>query len=97
MLDMNYGQQGSLGGCHRENLNLKPRLSPEVQRKAGFSKEICGGDPHGLLHGLVFDEGKSWQANRKRLSKQLHLGVLEGYIEVSHSIKHSQYRKLLNY
>merc|ERR1712136_209155 len=37
-------------------------LSPEVQRKAGFSKELFGGDPNGFLHGLVFDEGKSWQA-----------------------------------
>ena len=57
--------------------------SPEVQRKAGFSKEIFGGDPNGFLHGLIYDEGKSWQTNRKRLSKQLHLGILESYIEVS--------------
>ena len=60
-----------------------PNHSPEVQRKAGFTKELFGGDPNGFLHGLVFDEGKSWQINRKRLSKQLHLGILESYIEVS--------------
>ena len=57
--------------------------SPLVQRKAGFSKELFGGDPHGFLHGLAYDEGKSWQTNRKRIGKQLHLGILESYIEVS--------------
>ena len=58
-------------------------ISPEVQRKAGLSKEFFSGDPNGFLHGLVFDEGKSWQINRKRLGKQLHLGILESYIGVS--------------
>ena len=57
--------------------------SPLVQRKAGFSKELFGGDPNGFLHGLAYDEGKSWQTNRKRIGKQLHLGILESYIEVS--------------
>jgi len=61
----------------------KVQNSPLVQRKAGFSKELFGGDPNGFLHGLLYDEGKSWQTNRKRLSKQLHLGILESYIEVS--------------
>ena len=64
--------------------------SPLVQRKAGFSKEIFGGDPNGLLHGLLFDEGTSWQTNRKRLGKQLHLGILESYIEVSNLVLDDQ-------
>ena len=55
-----------------------------VQQKAGFSKEVFGGDPNGFLHGLLYDEGTSWQTNRKRLGKQFHLGILENYIEVSH-------------
>ena len=61
----------------------KKLQSPLVQRKAGFSKELFGGDPNGFLHGLAYDEGKSWQINRKRIGKQLHLGILESYIEVS--------------
>ena len=68
---------------HCGGIYLKIPQSPLVQRKAGFSKELFGGDPNGFLHGLVYDEGTSWQTNRKRIGKQLHLGILESYIPVS--------------
>ena len=69
---------------HQGVIYSKVLYSPLVQRKAGFSKEVLGGDPNGFLHGLLYDEGTSWQINRKRLGKQFHLGILESYIEVSH-------------
>merc|ERR1712131_484553 len=56
-------------------------LQPDIIRKAGFSKELFGGDKNGFLYGLLYDEGESWQRNRKLIGKQLHLSVLESYIE----------------
>ena len=32
---------------------------------------------HGVLGGLLFNEGTKWQLNRKRIGKILHLGTLE--------------------
>ena len=58
-------------------------LQPNIIRKAGFSRELFGGDKNGFLYGLLYDEGESWQRNRKLIGKQLHLSVLESYIEVS--------------
>jgi len=58
-------------------------LQPDIIRKAGFSRELFGGDKNGFLYGLLYDEGESWQRNRKLIGKQLHLSVLESYIEVS--------------
>ena len=58
-------------------------IQPDIIRKAGFSRELFGGDKNGFLYGLLYDEGESWQRNRKLIGKQLHLSVLESYIEVS--------------
>ena len=52
-------------------------LSPNVYKKAGFTREVFGGDPHGILGGLLGNEGAQWQLNRKRIGKLLHLGTLE--------------------
>ena len=52
-------------------------LSPNVYKKAGFTKEVFGGDPNGILGGLLFNEGAKWQLNRRRIGKILHLGTLE--------------------
>ena len=58
-------------------------IQPDIIRKAGFSRELFGGDKNGFLYGLLYDEGESWQRNRKLIGKQLHLSVLGSYIEVS--------------
>ena len=53
-------------------------LNPNVHKKAGgFTKEVFGGDPHGLLGGLVMNDGAQWHLNRKRIGKLLHTGTLE--------------------
>ena len=58
-------------------------LQPELIRKAGFSREIFGGDKNGFLHGMLYQEGSIWQRNRKLIGKQLHLSILDSYIEVN--------------
>ena len=52
-------------------------LSPNVYKKAGFTREVFGGDHHGVLGGLLFNESAQWQRNRKRIGRELHKGTLE--------------------
>ena len=53
-------------------------MNPNVYKKAGgFTKEVFGGDPHGLLGGLLMNDGAKWHLNRKRIGKLLHTGTLE--------------------
>ena len=49
--------------------------------KLPLSKEIFKSDRNGFHKSILLADGTKWQQQRKRLSKMLHLDILNDYIE----------------